>query len=251
MTFQKRLAILSSAIAFSVAANASSLESVVEAGQQISKSAAQSQKKIDKITDVIESKVQQFKTVNKEIDGLKVYNRQLQKQIDHQIAEMKQINVSIDQVSVIERQITPLMIRMIDGLEQFIALDVPFLTEERSKRIAGLNEMMDRADIEVSEKFRRVLEAYQVEMDYGRTIEAYDGILNVGSKEREVSFLRIGRTALIYQTKDATHSGVWDKSANDWIALSNEHRIQITKGLRVARKQLAPDMLSLPINVGE
>lgn len=230
----------------SVSAN-NTLEPVVESSKQINQSAASSQQKIDKITDDIQSKVQKFKMVNKEIDGLKVYNAQLQKQINNQIAELGDLDTSIDKVSVIERQVTPLMMRMIDGLAQFVALDVPFLAEEREKRINGLKTLMDKANVEVSEKFRRVMEAYQVEVDYGNTIEAYTGILPVDGKERDVDFLRIGRVALIYQTRDGAKAGIWDQASRSWAAVSSEHRIQITKGLQMARKQGAPGMLVLPV----
>ena len=94
-----------------------------------------------------------YKIVLKEIEGLRVYNRQLEKQISNQEKEMAQLSSSIDEVTVIERQITPLMLRMIDGLEQFVELDVPFLLEERRDRIERLREIMDRADVAVSEKF--------------------------------------------------------------------------------------------------
>ena len=105
----------------------------------------------------MQGRLQQFKTLNKEIDGLAVYNAQLTKQLNNQIEEMESLNLSMDQVSIIERQITPLMLRMITGLEQFIALDVPFLKQERKQRLESLNAMMERADISSSEKFRRVL----------------------------------------------------------------------------------------------
>ncbi|WP_438864100.1 DUF3450 domain-containing protein [Neptunicella sp.] len=223
------------------------LKPVVKSADKINQSAIQSQQKINKITGQLDSKLQQFKTVNKETDGLIVYNQQLRKQIQNQLNEMADLNASIDEVSVIERQITPLMLRMVDGLEQFVKLDVPFLPEERQQRIDGLRELMDRADVAPSEKFRRVMEAYQVEMDYGRTIESYSGIHNVGGQERDVDFLRIGRVALIYQTRDAVSQGIWNKKTGQWQELDSSYRTQVTKGLRIAKKQLAPNLLSLPV----
>ena len=225
------------------------LKPVVDEAAKINESAAKSQEKINNITDQIGSKLQQFKTLNKEIEGLEVYNAQLQKQIDNQNQEMAELNAAIDEVSVVERQITPLMIRMISGLEQFVELDVPFLAEERANRIADLKAMMDRADVATSEKFRRVMEAYQVEMDYGRTMEAYSGIHSIDGQERDVEFLRLGRTALIYQTRDASEQGVWNKQTRQWEELDSSYRTQITKGLRMAKKQLAPDMLMLPVAI--
>jgi hypothetical protein len=231
----------------SAAQEDNTLEPAVKKATEINESAAKSQQKINSITDQIDNKLQQFKAINKETTGLNVYNVQLQKQIDNQMQEMADLNASIDGVSIIERQITPLMLRMITGLAQFVGLDVPFLAEERNNRVVALQTMMDRADIAPSEKFRRVMEAYQVEMDYGRTLEAYSGLHTIDGQERDVDFLRVGRTALIYQTRDASLQGTWNKQTRQWEALSSSYRTQVTKGLRMAKKQLAPDLLMLPI----
>ena len=205
----------------SVAQEEKALEPAVQKATEINESAAKSQQKINSITDQIDNKLQQFKAINKETTGLDVYNGQLQKQIDNQMQEMADLNASIDGVSIIERQITPLMMRMITGLEQFVELDVPFLAQERNNRVVELQAMMDRADIAPSEKFRRVMEAYQVEMDYGRTLEAYSGLHTIDGQERDVDFLRVGRTALIYQTRDASLQGRWNKQTRQWQALSS------------------------------
>lgn len=243
--------ILAGVVAMSATVQANDLDKVIDKSSEINKSALQSQTKIDKIADSMQGRLQQFKTLNKEIDGLAVYNAQLTRQLSNQLNEMQSLNASMDQVSVIERQITPLMLRMITGLEQFVALDVPFLSKEREKRLASLTTMMDRADINVSEKFRRVLEAYQVEVDYGRTIEAYTALLDVDGKEREVDFLRIGRLELIYLTRDGKQAGSWNTDSKSFVALPDSTISQISKGLRIARKQLAPDMLTLPVHAAE
>ncbi|MFC3032541.1 DUF3450 domain-containing protein [Pseudoalteromonas fenneropenaei] len=243
--------LLATAIASAAYASANELNTVIEKSSAINESAIKTQGKIDDITDSMQSRLNKFKTLNKEIDGLTVYNAQLSKQIKNQLEEMAAINASMDQVSVIERQITPLMMRMITGLEQFVALDVPFLPTERAERVAGLKALMERADVSSSEKFRRVLEAYQVEMDYGRTIEAYTALQTINGQEREVDFLRIGRLELLYLTKDGQQAGAWDADSKQFIALPDSNISQISKGLRIARKQLAPDMLTLPVQAAE
>ncbi len=257
------LSLSASSLIFATSANATdpstntSLNEVVNAGQNINQSAAKSQLKVNNLTEQAQTKLQQFHVVTKEVDGLSVYNQQMQAQLDSQLAELAQLANSMEEVSVIERQISPLMARMISTLESFVDLDVPFLPIERTKRIEDLKSMMNRADIAVSEKFRRVLEAYQIEVDYGRTIEAYSGILPIDGKQMDVDFLRIGRVSLVYQTRDGSRLGEWQKMSGkngqtgQWKVLSQDYRLGINKALRIARKQLAPDLIIVPISGGQ
>ena len=240
-----------SALTLPAMAQQTKLNDVVAAGQKINQSANQSQQRVDVFSDKTQSKLQQFKAVNKETDGLRVYNQQMQKQLDNQLAELVQIKESMEQVSIIERQVSPLMSRMISTLASFVSFDAPFLPQERQQRITGLESMIERADIAVAEKFRRVLEAYQVEVDYGRTIEAYSGLLMVAGNERDVDFLRIGRVSFVYQTRDGQHLGLWDQQSKQWQVLPAKHRSDINKALRIARKQLAPDLIMVPLDVAE
>ena len=143
------------------------------------------------------------------------------------------------------------MQRMVETLEQFVALDVPFLLEERNGRVATLKQMMTRADVTISEKYRRILEAYQIENEFGRTIEAYRGTLDQEGKKLTVDFLRVGRIALVYQTLDASQNGVWDQGQRAWKELDSSYASAIQQGLKVARKQSAPDMIRLPLPAPE
>jgi len=230
---------------------AQNVEGALNAAESMDDAARRSQANIDKAVDETQSLERQYSAVMKEIDGLEVYNALLQKQIDNQNQEMVDLNYSIDQVSVIERQVTPLMLKMIDALDQFVELDMPFLLEERRKRVAFLRILLERSDITVAEKFRRLLEAYEIENDYGRTIESYKGSLDVDGASREVDFLRIGRTVLLYQTIDSEIYGMWDKNQVGWVALPTEYRNQIRNGIRMADKQIAPNLLILPISASE
>ena len=150
-------------------------------------------------------------------------------------------------MTVIERQITPLMLRMIDGLEQFVSLDVPFLLEERNARVNRLREIMDRADVAVSEKFSQVLRAYQTENDYGRTIEAYGDSIQVDGTDRIVDVLKVGRISLMYQTADGSETGVYNTSAGAWEKLDDSYTAPVRTGIRMARKQVSQDLLTVPV----
>jgi hypothetical protein len=161
---------------------------------------------------------------------------------------MQALSESIGNVALIERQIIPLMTRMVDALDEFVQLDTPFLMKERTERVGRLREMMERSDVTAAEKFRRVIEGYQIENDYGRTIEAYKGSTQVNGKELEVDFLRIGRVALMYQTVGGATTGAWDTTTGAYVELPPAtYQKQVSDGLKIARKQVAPDLLVVPV----
>jgi hypothetical protein len=213
-----------------------------EAGQQ-------TQQQIDVLHVNTRSLIDKYESHLKLVEGLRLYNGMLQKQLLSQDQEISILQNSIGGVAVVERQILPLMQRMIDGLEQFIALDVPFLREERSQRTEKLRLLLLRADVTVAEKARRVLEAYQIENDYGRTIEAYKDKLVLGDGSFDADFLRIGRVALLYRVVGNEAVGFWDVDSLSWVALdSSPWRRHIEQGLKVARQEIAPELISISLN---
>jgi hypothetical protein len=234
------------------AVQASTLDSVLEVGKSKNNAARKSQVKIDRLADETRDLLSDYKTVVKQVDGLKVYNARLQKQIDNQVLRLTEIDESIDQSTIISRQMTPLVIRMIDGLQKFVELDVPFHMDERQQRVAFLRANLDRSDVTVAEKFRQVLEAYKIENEYGRKIDAYKGSVEIDNVERDVNFFRVGRIALLYQTTDTEISGAWDQSSRSWVPLDRgEYRNAIMKGLRIARKEASIDLINLPVAAPE
>jgi hypothetical protein len=142
------------------------------------------------------------------------------------------------------------MDRMVQTLDQFVKADVPFLQEERANRVKSLVELMGRADVAISEKYRRILEAYQIELDYGRTLEAYQGNLGQGANAKVVQFIRLGRVALMYQTLDSGETGYWDAKRKSWVQDDN-YRDAIKRALSVARQEGAPDLLRVPVPAPE
>lgn len=228
------------------------VDKVIDTGVARNEAAKASQQRVEKTAEQTDKLVQEYKNLMKIVDGLQVYNALLQRQLDAQQAEINDLDNSIMQVAVVQRQVTPLMLRMLEGLENFIELDVPFLLEERRERVSKLKGLLDDANVTTAEKFRAVLEAFEIENDFGRTIEAYRGTLEVDGTTRDMDFLRVGRVALLYQSIGGKYNGMWDQRARAWVALpAAEYRNQIDKGLRIARKQVAPDLLMLPVAAPE
>ena len=236
-----------SLIAISGGVLAQAVDQVLKAEDHRLQLAQESQERINKIVDAKRSLEDDYRAINKEIDGLKVYNRLMKAQVNGQEAQLEDISLSMDQVDVINRQIFPLMERMIDGLEQSIKLDVPFLMDERTKRIDDLKAIMERSDVSVAEKFRKVLEAYQIENDYGSSGEYYTQSLTLDGATRSYNMLRIGRIALFFQSDDYKITGRWDNDKRQWV-IDNSARNEVRKGLRMAKQLIAPELIVVPVH---
>ena len=249
MAFSKRVIFLSLFILFSPIslANPDPLNSAINQQNQVNLKDAASQKKIEKIANQTRNIFSEYKQTLRESDNLRIYNNNLEKLIDSQKTEISSLNKQLNEVDATNEGIVPLMIRMVDTLEKFIELDAPFLLDERKNRIATLNQLLIDANITTSEKYRRVMEAYQIETEYGRTIEAYQGVISSNDNKRTVDFLRIGRLTLMYQTLDGNEAYVWDQDNKTWNELEDDYSSQISKGIRIAKKQAAPELLTFPV----
>jgi hypothetical protein len=195
--------------------------------------------------------VDEYDQLLRETEALEAYNALLLRQIAQQERRLTELQGAIGEVPDLERLVPPLIERMVDGLEEFVDLDIPFQEAERADRVAAMRNLVEDANVTDSEKFRRVLEAWEVENEYGRAVSAYTGTLDIGGTTRDVDFLQIGRVALLYQTQDLEQVGAWDPEQGAFVALGTEHRNSIRQAIRMANNAVAPDLVLLPIPAPE
>ncbi len=247
----KRVAIALIIGLFSQSCLADPLTEAINVEEATQQAAAESQQKIDALSVETDSLLEQYRFLTRQTQNIKTESKHLQKVLATQQQEKASLQQQLKDVAVTQTEIMPLLLKMLDNLEQFIALDLPFLPEERRQRLAKLKTMMLRADVSKAEKFRRIIEAYQIENEYGNTIEAYKGEIEMNGNKMPVDFLRLGRVSLYYQRLDGSESGFWDKAAKSWQSLPDNYRNSIRNGLRIARKEAAPDLLTLPVPAAE
>ena len=227
---------------------ASQLDSVLEVNKERTTAASSSQAKIDSTQIKTDKAATEYKSVSKQIEGLKVYNAQKRKQIKRQKERMVEIEKTMKYASVLQRQIPPLARRMHSGLDQFVKLDLPFNTGERTERLKFIKDALDNPTVSPAEKLRQVLEGFNIEAEYGRKIDTYEDKLSDGTV---VNILVIGRIGMFYQTKDERTSGRWDNETGSWEELPSSYRKPIRDGIRMAKKLAPIDMLLMPVVKGE
>lgn len=205
--------------------------------------ALQSQQRVTQLDDEASKMLTEYRQILAETQSRKVYVDQLTATVQSQQQEVQSKVQELSEIETTSREVLPTMTKMLATLDQFVKLDAPFLPDERSARLATLKEMMSAADVSISEKYRRIVEAYQIETEYGRTLESYQGKLG----DKTVNFLRIGRVALLYQTLNGAETGYWDMQKKDWVE-DNHYRDAVKRGVKVANKQSAPDFLVVPVS---
>ena len=202
-------------------------------------------------TAAAQSVDQEFARELKLVEGLKVYNDQLAKQLNAQKKASGEILVSIEKAKGLEPQVVPLLNKMLVALERFVNADLPFHLDDRLESIGRLKNLMVSPDAATSDRFRNIMDIYTAEIEYGNTAEAYKATLPINGNEIEVDMLRIGRVALYYQTRDQKTSGMWDTASGAWVELPSGANRSIRTAIKVAAKTVAPELLSIPIPAPE
>ena len=223
---------------------ANETEAVLKKVEQLRQDAALIQSRIDSLDDESRRLYDEYRRAMAQTEALRQYNESLEKLIASQEAEKTSLQTQIDGIESTSRSVLPMMAKMVETLESFVALDLPFLPAERADRIARLKTRLDQADVTVAEKYRLILEAYGIENEYGRTIEAYPDTLPDG---RSVEFLRLGRIGLYYLTLDGKEAGRFNPQSASFETIESRYRGELSKALRMARKETVPDLIALPL----
>lgn len=227
------------------------LNATITVQAQTDTGSQRTQQAVDQLTEQGREYFAEYRVAAQRLDQLRIYNANLEQLVADQQREAASLRGQLENFGDIEEGIVPLMYELVASLRTFIELDMPFLQNERYDRVQRLEANLERSDLTVSEKYRQIMEAYQIETGYGRNIETYPGKLEVGGTERKVDLLRIGRVVLAFQTPDQTETGYWDKLTQSWVSADDSFRRAVTQGIRMAKKQAAPTLLELPLPAAE
>jgi len=209
-----------------------------------------SQNNINQLSRETQKLLAAYQQLNRNTQYQLAYQEQLQKTLAAQEDKKQDLLNQIDNVKTTQQQILPLIQQMTETLSQFVKLDLPFNVEERTLAVEELKQLIADPQVSMPEKFSRLLTQYKKEKSYSHSTNAYQGQLTDNSN-RQVTFLRIGRLALYYQTLDGIESGYWDATNNVWGKLAISYNVHIKKSIKVALNKVVPSTMLLPIVVPE
>ncbi len=227
---------------------AQDVDSILDTSRTLAQQTEQSQSRIDQLDARTQTLISDYRANLKQLEQLNRYNASQQRQVAAQRREIESLKRDINNIAGLQRAIQPLMEDMLEGLGQLVEADLPFLPDERRQRIERLQAIMDDPSRSAAQRYRLVVEGYQIENEYGRTIESYRGDIEVdGRRFENVEFLRIGRVALVFRTDDNSVLKRYDAARRQWVDLDPSFVPDIRTGSRIAREQLPPDLMFIPV----
>lgn len=250
----KRAGILGSAAVLLAALGApahAQFQSALDVSDQTARDTASSQQRIDQLDDQTASLLNDYRANLKQLEAARRYNASLNRNIEAQEEEISRLREDIDNIAGLQRAVQPLMEDMVQRFGQLVDADLPFLRDERSQRAARLETVLENPSLSAAQKYRLIVEAYQIENEYGRTLGFYDGSIGEGDSALTGEFLRIGRIALIFKTPDDSVLRIFDKDQGDFVNLDRGYLQDVKFALRMAKEQTAPDIFFAPVKPPE
>ena len=239
-------------LAMGLPVHAQQVEPVLDASRAAVQDTSRSQERIDNLDSRTQNLLSDYRANLKQLEQLNRYNASQQRQVDAQREEIASLERDIDNIASLQRAVQPLMEDMVEALEELVEADMPFLLQERRERVQRLRGIMDDPGRSPAQRYRLVVEAYQIENEYGRTIESYRDNIEVDGRVYEnVDFLRIGRAALIFRTDDDRVLKRFDTDTRQWVDLDNSFLPYVKTGSRIAREQIPPDLMFIPVTAPE
>lgn len=245
----RRLAAVLLLLTGSLVFGATGIEESLEVVSATNRDAAASQEKIDHISRETRELLEEYRRLRDGSEYQAAYTRELEELDRTQRDRVDDLRDQIERARITRQRIVPLMRSMADALQKFVVLDLPFHHEERISAVLRLQQRLNSPELPVSARFRLLLEAYQLEQDYGSHVEAWRGPLAWRGEELSVEYLRVGRVVFYFQSLDGENSGYWDRESRDWRPLDRDFNRPLARALRVARNLTAPELLQLPLPV--
>ncbi len=248
--FKPSLVLISLAAALPVSAN--SVDQAKAIQNKTNAASAASQNRIDKSSAAAIALQAEIEQLTEQVKNLEIYRNHLQALVDNQQQEMVSLDNQIEEIKDTRQGIVPLMYQMIDGLQRLVEQDKPIRLQARTERLEKLKTLMPRADVSDAEKFRRILEAYQIEMDYGRKLGSYQGQITLNDNDAvDVDILYLGRVALIARNPNASQYWSWDQVNKQWQQLDASFKSDVDTAYSLATQQIAPTLLNLPVSLAK
>jgi len=223
------------------------LESALNTAKASTSASAASQQRVERLDDEADTAVREYRAVLQQKDNIALFVAQQDIFLQSQKSEIASLERQLGTVEQIKQGMSPMMLKMAAEIEDAIKADMPFNLAERLARVDRMKDVLANPDVSPAEQYRQVLNAFKIEVSYG--IDSYEG-MHPTKPGNVVNFLRFGRVALLYMTKDESEVGRYNLETRSWDTLTGADAIALRQAVRISKGEAAPDIVYAPVSVG-
>gem|GEM_PF-3430247 len=229
----------------------------------------------------------EYAALLREIDNAKMNLARKEVLIESQKEEIADLRGKIQQVPEVAAALAPMLTKFSAQLEAEMDKDVPFSQGERYERLQRMRETIKDPNSKLAAKFSRVMQVVNIETNYGYELSAYESshptdpgrrfracqesvesaacvlskdmvqdmqggatLSDIESRINDGFYVRYGRMSLAYVDTGTSDVMVYDPNGEGdtkWRAARGSEVTGISRNLRVARGEAAPDVLTAPV----
>lgn len=197
-----------------------------------------------------EDAVNEYRSVLQQISNLKTFGEQQNLYVKTQKEQIDNLRGQLRSVGQVKQGIMPMMLKMIGAIEDSIRSDLPFNLDERLARVNDVQSVLVNPGASPAEQYRQVLGVFEDEVEYGQEIDSYEGA-HPTSPGNTVDFIRFGRVALVYMSKDESELALYNMSTRDWDQIGGSQALQMRQAIRIAKGEAAPGIVTAPVILGQ
>jgi len=229
-------------------AHADEVGEALDASLAAQRAARESQQRIDKLDAETRALRDKRRAAEWRALQLAAYAGQLEQEAIAAEQQRAGLEAELARVASTGTDLLPLAQRMLAELEAHVARDLPFLQDVRRRRIDDAKALLADPQRGQAEKFRRVLEAWRSEADYGYTIGAEDSATGCDGQPGAATLVRIGRVGLYCLAGEGQAGARWDAANRRWTPLADADELaEVARAAAMAREKEPAGVLVLPI----
>jgi len=229
---------------------AAQLDEALRIANQSTSSSAASQQTVEQLDDEAGNMQREYSALLQRKDSLDIFVKRQELYLESQTDEIASLREQLATVEQTKQDLVPMMIRMAVALEEEIQNDYPFNKERRLAAVHGVMAALSDPAIAPVEQYRQILTAYQNEVTYGQGINSYEGP-HPDNAQRTVDFLRFGRVAFVYMTKEEDEIKFYDLESKGWMDANTGMALQMRQAIRMAKGEATQGMVSIPVKLAQ
>lgn len=246
-----RTSLLAGVAAAAGAAHAQSpLDQALQVARQSTQQGAQAQEQIDEVADQADDLERQYLALRQQIDDQEVFVQQQEVFLQSQGVEISELRRQLERVDTLEAEVIPMLLEMTVSLEDFIEQDLPFQTDLRQSRLDNIRNLLGDATVSPAETYRVILNAYEIESSYGRSLRVYEDVVETEGEPAQVKFLQMGRVALIRVFQSGPRAGdmeMMTKDNQEWRSLPSGYTANVQRAIRIGEEVTTPEVFIAPL----